>query len=143
MGQADPCGSGLVHQIYILLFIYSHKESHKELCFFLNNMSVHKKLCLFYKVLCVFLNSYDYLSCTFFRISVTLSINRVFPQSFKKVCYFELVIFYDFESLISKSQEKERDTSYVRWAQGLLVLLLYAVDHCILGDMRPWISNHH
>jgi hypothetical protein len=58
---------------------------------------------------------------------VNLSINRVSPYSFKLVALsscFEFIISYDFESLICISQERERDTSYVRCAQRLFVILL-------------------
>ena len=48
VSQAGPYGLGPVRPIYLLLFIYTHKE-----------------FCLFYKVLCLFLNSYNYSSYTF------------------------------------------------------------------------------
>ena len=67
---------------------------------------------------------------------MTLFINRVPIHSFKLVSFlscFDLVISYDFESLICISQERERDIIHARCAHRLLVgekpLLVEQVDH--------------
>ena len=118
MGQDGPCVLGPVRPINLLLFIYSHNE----LCFFLEQC-LFIKSCLFYKMLCLFLNSCKYSSYIFSE----------------QVCLFHLLLFWSqlfsmILSLICISQEKERNSSYVSWARRLLVLLLCAIDHCILRD---------
>ena len=98
---------------FIVIYLFPQR-----IVFFSWIVYVHKELCLFYKMLYLFLNSCKFSSYIFSEyIGVTLFINRVAPLSFFVV--LELVIFYDFESLICISQERERNTSYVRWARRL------------------------
>ena len=59
-----------------------------------------------------------------FRTGVTLAINRMSPHSFKEVALSWL--FSAILSLICISQERERDISYIRYAQRLFVLFLRA-----------------